>query len=175
MNSPARSLTVGDLAERLLQEITGTPSLPNGHVDPAGLRSWLEKSHRAGEEQVLAESVFQREDGKIKYVNDGPVSILARKFPNRLEALCCEFSDNANPESQPFALSEAVASAPLPRQKKVQVLADFARRGSLAHQRSVLQSLAKIDHEKCVERLLPVLKALPAESSGPYWTCPEAA
>jgi len=71
MMSPARSLVVGELAERLLQEITGTlPPRSGGRSDPAVFRSWLEKSHRLGEEQALAESVFQWEDGKIKYINE---------------------------------------------------------------------------------------------------------
>jgi len=176
MNDPARSLLLGELAERLLQQITGTvPPRSGRRSDPAVFRSWLEKSHRLGEEQTLAESVFQWEDGKIKYINGGPPSILARKFPNRLAGLCREFSADAKPETQPFKLAEAVASASLPKEKKVVVLADFARRGSLAQQRSVLQTLAKLDQEKCAEILLPVLRTLSSDSPGPYWTCPEAA
>jgi hypothetical protein len=89
--------------------------------------------------------------------------------------LCEEFSRDAKPETQPFGLAEAVATSQLSKEKRVGVLADFARRGSLEHKRAVVQCLAPLDPQKCSEILLPIIQKLPAESVGPYWTCPEAA
>jgi len=72
-------------------------------------------------------------------------------------------------------LAEAVVASGLPKESKVEVLASFAQRGSLEHQRAVLQCLAPLNPKKCSEILLPIIQKLPADSVGPYWTCPEAA
>jgi len=175
MNASARSLLLGELAELLLREITGTIPGPTGRSEPSVFHSWLERTRRVGEKEVLAESAFELKDGKISSVRKGPLNILARKYPNSLEPLCRQFSVKANPDTQPFPLAEAIASASLTKAKRIEVLADFAQRGSLAHKRCVLQCLAPLDTQKCCGLLLPLLKTLPPDSSGPYWTCPEAA
>jgi hypothetical protein len=38
----------------------------------------------------------------------------------------------------------------------------------------VLQNLAKVDDKACIQLLAPLLDEMPKDSSGPYWTCPEA-
>ena len=167
---------IGELASQLLEEITGIRgSSPWETPNAAAFRTWLEKGREKGEEAVLAESVFTREGGKITGVNESPARTLAQKYPGRLEVLCTEFSQGATAEAQPSWLAEALATARLPKDIRVKTLTEFAQRGSLEHKRCVLQSLAKIDDQRCAELLPPVFEGIPKDSTGPYWTCPEAA
>ncbi len=176
MKASSRVRLLGELAQELLEEITGIKGKsPREHADISEFRAWLEKSRQGGEEQALIRAVFTREQGKIIAVNDGPAKILAQKWPQSLPSLCEEFSRDAKPETQPFGLVEAVAASQLSIERRVEVLAGFADRGSLGHKRAVLQCLAQLDPQKCSEILLPIIQNLPADSIGPYWTCPEAA
>lgn len=175
MNAPARIQRVGELAARLLEEITGIQGSFSGAApDRTALRAWLETARQQGEAVALAEAVFTRKDGKITGVNETPARTMAHKFPEKLVGLCDEFSKNATPEAQPFALSEAIATARLSKEVRVKALTEFARQGSLEQKRCVLQNLAKVDDKKCAEILASLLGRLPPDSSGPYWTCPEA-
>lgn len=176
MNAPSRVRHLGELAQELLEDITGVEGKPPSEpVDASPFRAWLEKSREMGEEQMLVHSVFTRAEGKITEVNEAPAMILAQKYPRSLPSLCEEFSRDAKPDAQPFALAKAVASSRLPKATKLDVLARFAMRGSLVHKRAVLQCLAPLDPHKCSEILLPIIEHLPADSKVPYWTCPEAA
>ncbi len=176
MNAPSRVRLLGELAQELLEEITGIKGKsPWEHADISEFRAWLEKCRQGGEEQAFVRGVFTREQGRITAVNDAPARILAQKLPQSLAALCEEFSRDAKPEAQPFGLAEAVAASQLSKERKVGVLADFARRGSLEHKRPVLRCLAPLDPQTCSEILIPIIQNLPADPVGPYWTCPEAA
>jgi hypothetical protein len=176
MNAPARIQRLGELARRLLEEITGIqPSSANREEEIAAFRAWLDNERREGEEAALVTAVFTRKDGKITGVNETPALTLARKYPEKLLTLCREFSKNAVPEAQPFALSEAIASSRLSKEVRVNALAEFAEQGSLEQKRCALQNLAKLDDRKCAEILVGLLDRLPTDASTPYWTCPEAA
>jgi hypothetical protein len=176
MTAPSRVCLLGELARELLEEITGVKvKSPWETPDVSEVRAWLEKIRQSGEEQVLVQSVFTRSNGKITEVNEAPAKILARKFPQSLPPLCEEFSRDARPETQSFILAEAVADSGLPKATRVEVLAGFARRGSLEQKRPVLQCLAPLDPKLCSEILLPLIQQLPKDSESPYWTCPEAA
>jgi hypothetical protein len=170
-NAPARIRRVGDLAEALLRELTGLPGSP----DAAAFRDWLARNKQKGEEETLVSSLFERQAGKIKSINEVAARAIAQKYPGKLSGLCEVFSKDAGPEGQPFGLAEAIADAQLPMETRVKILAEFAQRGPLAHRRCVLQVLARLDARNCAELLLPILKKLPADVPGPYWTCPEAA
>ncbi|PYJ61339.1 MAG: hypothetical protein DME24_06615 [Verrucomicrobia bacterium] len=175
MNSPSGIRLLGELADSLLAEITGTNATSlEGRPDGKAYRQWLERCRRVGEEKALAEGIFERRGEKITHVRRGPAEILAQKYPEILSGLCEEFSSKASPDAEAFYLAEAITRAKLPIETRVQVLAGFAQRGPLAHQRQILQELAKIDAAKCAEILLPILQKLPEDSEGPYWTCPEA-
>lgn|GEM_PF-2537331 len=172
---PKRQLRVGELAANLLQEIAGDVDLSQSDAsEPAALRAWWEQAQVRNEADCLAEAVFRREGGRIVWVNDTPAHILATKYPEKLPALCGEFSEHATPDAQPFALAEAIVSSKLPKEVRVRVLSDFAQRGSLEHRRCVLQNLAKLDGQACSGILLPLLRSVPNDSHGPHWTSPEA-
>ncbi|MDB6024349.1 MAG: hypothetical protein JWM68_572 [Verrucomicrobiales bacterium] len=175
INAPARIRVVGELAGLLLEQITGIhASSPWETPKAETFRAWLKKRGDKGEEDVLAESIFTYESGKITGVNESPARILAQKFPNRLLTLCDEFSKNATAEAQSFSLAEALTTSGLPKETRVKALVEFAQKGSLEHKRCVLQNLASIDEKRCAELLDPIFESMPKDASGPYWTSPEA-
>jgi hypothetical protein len=168
-------MRLGELARLLVREIAGDPeSFPRFGDDTAAIMAWWKEARTRDEAAALQEGVFRRDRKKITGVNEAPVRIMAEKFPENLPALCEEFAKHAAFDAQPFALARAIAESKLPRERRVQILSKFAERGSLEHKRCVLQSLAKLDQQACSALLLPLLGRIPAEATGPYWTCPEA-
>ena len=127
------------------------------------------------EVDVFSEGVFEREDGAIKSDRTFPARILAAKYPSRLPALLKQFEKETNGERGPWAIAKALADSALPKETRIQVLADAATQGSLENRQCLIQILAKLDARKAAELLLPVLRKLPADSDEPYWRCPEAA
>jgi len=175
MKAPARIKRVGELARQLVRQIAGDQvSFPRYGNDTNAIRAWWKKARAQDESVSLLEGAFSRQGGKITGVNEGPVRIIAKKFPDKLVALCDEFAKYATPDAQPYALAEALAESDLPKQTRIQHLSSFAKRGSLEHKRCVLQNLAKLDEKSCSPLLLPILDQLPKDAKGPYWTCPEA-
>jgi hypothetical protein len=171
----ARTQTVGELAAHLLGLMAGMDShSEQSPADAAAWRTWWETARKQGERKFFASAVFGRKEGQIIWVHAAPVQILAKKYPAELRSLCEEFSKQASPETQPFALAEAVAESSLDKEDRLKTLVAFAQRGSLEHQRCVLQNLAKLDGARCAQLLKPILEKLPEDAKGSYWTCPEA-
>lgn len=175
MKAPPRIKRVGELARQLVRQIAGDQeSFPRYGDDAEAIRAWWEKARTQNEATALLAGVFNRMDNKITGVNEGPIHIVAKKFPDELPGLCAEFAAHANPDAQPYDLAEALAESSLPKEVRVRELSKFAAHGSLEHKRCVLQNLAKLDEKVCSALLLPILAALPKDATGPYWTCPEA-
>jgi flagellar motility protein MotE (MotC chaperone) len=175
MKAPARIKRVGELARQLVREIAGDQaSFPKYGDDTDALRAWWEKVQTQDESVSLLQGVFSREGGKITGVNEGPIRVVAKKFPGKLRDLCNEFARGASPDAQPDALAEAIAESDIPKEERVRILSAFAGHGSLEHKRCVLQNLAKMDDKACAVLLLPILHQLPTDATDPYWTCPEA-
>ena len=173
MGSRPQILRLGLLAYTLVWKIAGEkpPLTTDGD---AALRAWWAKAKHQDEATALAEGAFVREAGKIVQVNDGPVHVLALKFPGKLPALCEEFSKHATPETWSEGLAWELAGSNLPQETRIRQLSEFAQRGSLGQRQAFLACLAGFDPKACVALLLPVLRTLPKDATGPYWICPEA-
>jgi hypothetical protein len=173
--APARIRRIGELAENLLQEITGQHPHEDGFGDKADAwRGWWETARNTDPEKFFASAVFQRDEIRIVGVNESPARILAQHFPQRLRQLCEDFCHGTAASALPFALAEAVAVSTLPKQTRVELLSAFAERGSLDDRRCALQNLAKVDSAEASRILKPLLEQIPYDVTGPYWTCPEA-
>jgi hypothetical protein len=173
MNAPPRMLCIGDLARTLLYEIVGPQSdVDLYHGDSKAIRPWWEQFRGKHEANFLKETIFNRKGDKIIGVNENTAHAMADKYPQELPPLCDEFSKHATPEASPFALAEAASK--LSQETRLRVLTQFAQRGPLDHKRSVLQVLVKVNPHACAEILLPLVRQLPRDSEGPYWTCPVA-
>lgn len=175
MNAPAHIRRVGELARELIREIAGNQeSFPKYEQGTAAIQAWWEQAKTRDEFALLLESVFKRKSGKITGVNEGPVRIVAAKFPDKLPFLCDEFLASAADDAQPWVLAEALAGSNLAKEVRVHELSRCAEQGSLSNKRCFLQNLAKLDQQACTALLLPILERFPMDASGPYWTCPEA-
>jgi hypothetical protein len=175
MKAPPRIKRVGELARQLVRQIAGDQAtFPRYGDDTEAILAWWEKARTQDESTALLAGVFNRKDEKITGVNEGPIRIVAKKFPDKLPGLCEEFTAHATPDAQPYGLAEALAESSLPKEVRVRELSKFAERGSLEHKRCVLQNLAKLDAKACAALLLPIFAELPKDATGPYWTCPEA-
>jgi hypothetical protein len=176
-NAPARIRRVGELAGILIQEMGGIKGNGFGGLPNNGeLRAWWEANQKDDEQTLLRKAVFTREGNKITWVNEAPARTLAQRYPETLVELWDDFSAHAAADAQPFALAQAVAaSSSLSKERRVEILSNFARKGMLAQQRPVLQVLAQLDQAACIVLLRPILAKLTNDSTGPYWTCPEAA
>ena len=174
-----RILRVHDLASILLKVMTGTPDCGHGcdggERDDAAQREWWERARSRKEVDVFSEAVFEREDGAIKSDRPGPARILAAKYPSRLPVLLKQFEKETNGERGPWAIAKALAHSALPKEARIQALADAATQGSLANRQCLIQILAKLDARKSADLLLPILRKLPADSDEPYCRCSEAA
>jgi len=159
MNSSAQPVSLGELASELLQELRGGLKSAEGLKDADG--------------RIAA--AFEYEGRRLKEVHETPLRLLAARYPERLPPLCAEFTRRAPDDLQPFDLAEVIAASALPKEKRVETLVEFAKHGSLEHKRCILQVLAKLDETATVELVLPLLRKLPRDAKGPYWTCPEAA
>jgi hypothetical protein len=172
-------LRVRQLAATLLTGMTGAPDCrhgcDNGERDAAEQRAWWERARSRKEVDVFSEVVFEREDGTLTSDRDIPARILAAKYPATLPVLLKQFSKESDGKRAPWAILHALADSSLPKETRVRVLVDAARVGSLENRRCALQFLANLDQPKAAELLLPILKKLPPDTDGPYWTCPEAA
>ncbi|WP_395752312.1 hypothetical protein [Prosthecobacter sp.] len=152
-------MRLGQLAEDLLK----------------GLRGSLKSVEGVNEADGLASAVFEYKDKRIQSVNETPLRILAAKYPERLAPLCTEFTQHAPEDLHPNHLVGVIAEAALPKDVRVSTLGEFAKHGSLTQKHCALQGLATLDEAATLELLLPILRKLPREANGRYWTCPEAA
>jgi hypothetical protein len=172
-------LRVRHLASTLLTGMTGAPDCRHGcdegERDAAVQREWWERARSRKEVDVFSEVVFERENGAIKSDRDIPARILAAKYPTALPVLLKQFFKESNGDRAPWALLHALADSGLPKETRVRVLSETAKQGPLENQRCALHFLAKLDQRKAAELVLPILKKLPPDTDGPYWTCPEGA
>ncbi len=174
MKSPPRIKRVGELADELLQDITGMANSQDAPEGGKAWRAWWQRARRQRERDFYAGAVFERKGQQISGVNEVPVRIVAHKFPDLLPPLCGEFSGFATPKAQAFILARALADSRLPKETRITVLSDFAQHGILEHRRHVLGVLARLDARKCATILKPLMKTFPRDSRGANRTCPEA-
>lgn len=158
MMSPACPVFLGDLAGMLLKELRGS----------------LKSIKGVAEADELTAAAFEYKGRHLSSLHETPLRILAAKYPERLPPLCVEFTRKASGDLQPFDLAEAVAVSTMEKAMKVNTLVEFAKHGSLEHRRCILQNLAKLDEVETSTLLLPILKKLPKDVDGAYWTCAEA-
>jgi hypothetical protein len=178
MNSIPRVRQVGELAEMLLEQISGQDRNERFRVTvPKSTQYWKDwwaKNHDRPEKEILLENAFTRSRDRIMRVNQLPVRILAERYPEELAALGKSYLDKAVGSLQPFTLAEAYARARLPKEERVKLLLALLVDDNIEHQWCVLQVLAQLDAKKCSELVGPIIDKLPVRPSGPLWTCPEA-
>jgi hypothetical protein len=173
--APARIQRLGELADHMLRELTGGDIASGIATQDAGAwRAWWRKARGTREVDFFAAAVFRHKGEQITSVNEGPAAILAHKYPDQLPGLLENFSKKASADAEPFYLAKAIAVSRLPKSRRLTLLSEFARGGSLEHKRCVLQVLARFDPHQCIQILKPLLRKFPKDAKEAYWTCPQA-
>jgi hypothetical protein len=166
MMQPEERVRLGELAKKLLADMSGARG-PKA-VESVG-------NGRDAERRFFEQAAVTSTDAKIAAFHEVPLWILGQKDPQSLLAICAKVPAEATADVPLFAPVEAVARSKLTRQEKADALAGMCERlGDYRRQRFVLQRLAKLDEERCVALLRPILARLPDDVNEPYWTCEAA-
>jgi len=176
MNSIPRVKRLGELAETLLEELSGDrrDQFTNKAQPTQFWKDWWAKNGKQPEKETMLKKVFTYSGDKITRVNKLPAMILADRFPEELPSLAKKYLESARSSLQPSTLAEAIAGARLPKEERVKLLIEFLSKDSIEHNRCVLQVLAELDAKKCAELVGPIIDELPTRPSQALWICPEA-
>jgi hypothetical protein len=166
MKKPEERVRLGELARRLLKEMTGSQNLATAQT----------VANQKDEERAFFEdAAVDLNNGRISGFHDVPLWILGQKYPRSLLAICSGIPSRALPDVPLFTPAEVVAHSELTQEEKTEALAGVCERlKNTSGQRAVLQQLAIVNEERCVALLKPVLSKLPKDVNEPYWTCEAA-
>jgi hypothetical protein len=166
MNAPERRIRLGELARRLIEKMTGDQNFSTADATA---------KQNGAEREFFEKAAVELKKGRISRFHEVPLRILGEKYPESLLALCSQIPAEAAPDTSPFRLAETVADSKLTKEEKTEALAGMCNRlKSISRKRAVLQQLAKVNEERCLALLQPVLAKLPKDVDEPYWTCEAA-
>src|SRR6185295_1956502 len=166
MKKPEERLRLGQVAGRLLDDLTGS----QGRGAAAEL-----KAHPRPEREFFEDAAVTVENGLISRLYPVPLWFLGQSHPEALQAVCTKIPAGCKPDVQLFDLAHLVLTSRLPEEARIQAVSGMAQRlGKDPRRRSVLQNFAKVDPKGCAAMLLPILKGLPKDVDEPYWTCEPA-
>ena len=173
MMRPSSPKPVGDLARDILAELLpdadglreGYDSPVTGDFDKAWQRAKME-----GERTYYLQHACKRDlEGKIDF-QMGALSVLATKAPDELAGLVAEFDKEAKIDSACWGLVAAIAESDMPPARKTELLLDLAIKGGIGRRRSAIQALAGINQEAAKEPARALVRMLPKDVPGEYWT-----
>ena len=165
-NAPEDRLRLGDLAQRLLAEMSGSQHLQ----PPQSLGNGAEAERIFFEKAAVAST-----PAGIAGFHDVPLWILGELYPRSLLVLCSKIPAAATAAAPLFSLADAIADSKLARQEKADALVGLCTHlTDYRRQRYALQRLARLDEPRCVTLLRPILAKLPRDANEPYWTCEAA-
>jgi hypothetical protein len=87
-----------------------------------------------------------------------------------LAGLVAKFDKEANDGSACWDLARTLADSEMPPARKTGLLLDLANKGDIGRRRAAIQVLAGIDHEAAKEPARVLLRMLPKDAPGEYWT-----
>lgn len=173
MNSPSSPKPLGAFArEALVELLPDVAGRGNTNYDPHRVdfdKAW-EKSKKEGEQAYYLRHAWQKDQkGKFGF-NESALLILGAKYPDELEGLVTKFDQEAKDGSSCWDLAEALATSTLPPARKTDLLLVLASKGDLGRRRAAIQVLAGIDHDAAIEPARSLIKTLPSDTTGEYWT-----
>jgi hypothetical protein len=173
MMRPSSPKSLGDLARDILAELlpdaeglrTGFDSPVDGHFD----KSW-QRAEKEGERNYYLRQAWKRDrEGKIGF-QEGALTVLAAKAPDELAGLVARYDKEAKDGSGCWDLVHAIAASALPPAGKTGLLLKLAGKGDIGRRRAAIQVLAGIDQEAAKEPARVLLRMLPKDAPGAYWT-----
>lgn len=173
MKSPSSPKPLGDLAREALAELlpdAGDPqAFYRGPVEGDFATAWA-KAQREGERSYYLRQAWQRDrKGKLEF-RDGALSVLGTKYPDDLAGLVEKFDREAKGDDECWGLAGGIADSSLPAARKTGLLLALAGKGGIARRRAATQVLAGIDQEAARQPARELVRMLPKDATGAYWT-----
>lgn len=158
---------LGFLADILLGELL--PDAAASMRENRFAETW-EKIRQENEADHFAAAALTRKGRVIRRVESGPLAVLAEKYCDLLPPLIGKFLTGADAAAQSFDLARAVVRSKLP--DRSELLAKRAVQGSLEHRTAFVQVLAGFDPAAAKGPALALIRRLPHDATGAYWTSP---
>jgi hypothetical protein len=173
MMRPSSPKPLGDLARDILAELLpDAEGLRKGFDSPVSAdfdQAW-QRAKKEGERTYYLRHAWKRDrKGKIEF-QTGALSVLAAKAPDELAGLVAKFDKEAKNDSACWGLVVAIAESDMPPARKTELLLDLATKGGIGRRRSAIQALAGIDQEAAKEPARALVRMLPKDAPGEYWT-----
>lgn len=178
MMRPSSPKPLGDLAQDVLAELLpDAAGLPAGYDSPVAgdfAKAW-DKAQQKGERAYYLGLAWHRDPkGKVEF-RSGALCVVGAKFPEELAGLVERYERETNNIPGCWGLAGAIADSGLPAARKTELLLALATKGSIACRRVATQVLAKVDHEAARQPARVLVRMLPRDVPGEYWTSAAAA
>ena len=178
MMCPSKPKLLGDIAREILAQL-----LPDGNARKSGLSMPVTGDFSAAWEQARKEkeldyylrNVWSRDkDGNMES-HSAAYAVLASKAPEVLPKLVSRFENEAKNGDDCWNLAKSLVEANLPAATKTELLVSLAGGGSISRRRSATQILAGFDQAAAQPPALALMRMLPRDAQGAYWTSSVAA
>ncbi|MCU0865324.1 MAG: hypothetical protein MUC36_16195 [Planctomycetes bacterium] len=163
---------LGEIADDALQQIAGGAIQLRGlnppRVDRDAAAAWWKEARTRQEDEYLVERFLC---APSDFDRQGPLRILAAKFPERLELAVIELVEQ-HPDRVAHLVVDTIADGSMRKQKKSELLQRIA---AVKEQRlHALRRLADVDEPRFCVLLLEVLQNAPSKTPSSVWTSPDA-
>ena len=171
MNAREYRLRVGDLAKKLLEEMTGANSPTadrQSAIAPNLWKDWFASVDLSNESEFFKTAAFNIENGKAYRV---PIRVLEARHPNSFINLVQAVAEHAQPTTYCHYLTYSIRdSKTISVAEKSSLLSMLLRQLPDKKKRSAVQALAHVNKDLTAELVLPLVKQLPEDVEEPYWT-----
>lgn len=173
MKQPSSPKPLGDLAREALAELLPDAGerqqVFDGPVTGDFAAAWA-KAQREGERAYYLRQAWQRDRKGKNGFSAGALNVLGAKYPDELAGLVEKFEREAPADAGCWELAGGIADSTLPAVRKTGLLLALAGKGGIARRRAATQVLAGIDPEAAKPPARELVRMLPKDATGAYWT-----
>lgn len=173
MMRPSSPKPLGDLAESLLGDLLpDAPDLRVGFDSPVSgnfTAAW-EAARPKGELAYYLSNAWKRDREKQLRFSDAAMLVIATRYPQELKGLVKKYEGIAKTSDSCWGLVDAIHESTLKEEEKMLLLLGMAQKGGLSSRRAAIHGMVEIRPKDAIAPTLAVLRTLPKDVSGPYWT-----
>lgn len=173
MNRDSSPKLLGDMAKELLNKMIGSKS--HSFMDPPQEDFELiwNGISKINELDYFEKIALKKSDPK-NASNEVAFAVLAEKDPERLVRIQKQFMEKTFVSESASYLCQALVISKLPRETKLECITQLASKGGLARRISAIYVLARFDQDAAKAPARELMKLLPKDTKGAYWTSDEA-
>lgn len=173
MMRPSSPKPLGDLAKQLLVELLpDAPDLATGFDSPASgnfTKAWETAQGKGERAYYLANAWKRNRNGQLQF-SDAAMLIIGKSYPEEIKGLIKKFDATAKKSDSCWGLASAILGSTLTEDAKIDLLLGMAQKGSLSSRQVAIRALTKIQHHAAIAPACALVRTLPKDASGPYWT-----